>query len=423
MAHDLRDLKYIRLLTNVIPKSALFCHMRNMSRRRYIIPQHIDTSTEIAVDMSEEPEQRVMGLLFSPNVQQVTLKGCTSGDVDLSPLSMLRNCHELTVWDCDDTDYMVAEACKYMPWLKIIVIFPPDDETSSPDLTPLARLHELQELHIAMVEKLDLCLSPLHGLRHLQWVSIKSASSGSRITTGDRPFMTEERVFLQLKICPMSEVDLSMLRGKFKGVILHNIQLPDIDLSLFRGAESVKILENTMKRVDLSELVSPVLRNLDLYKNELEHIDLSPLMSCPDLHRLYLAYNRIADIDLTPLGSCTNLQWLSLAYNRIDSMDLSPLSSCRKLEYLNLSNNRLTGLEMEPLTKTSLTELSLIDNRIEELDVTPLLHIPTLKKFHVWPNHRYGDTPVLIADKSLRGSINAPAFKGIIRKYSLIRWY
>lgn len=104
----------------------------------------------------------------------------------------------------------------------------------------------------------------------------------------------------------------------------------DIDLSPLSSDTDLQRLNlghNKIKNIDLTPLSSCTgLRYLRLHDNQLEEIDLSPLSSLTNLVSLNLSENQLQSINLIPLVSCTSLlQELHLDCNEIESIDLSPL--------------------------------------------------------------------------------------------------
>ncbi len=66
------------------------------------------------------------------------------------------------------------------------------------------------------------------------------------------------------------------------------------------------------------------------------------------LRYLYLENNSLSEIDLEPLSNCFELVQLDLSKNFISYLDLSPIASLN-LQILNISDNNITEVRIDPL--------------------------------------------------------------------------
>ena len=117
----------------------------------------------------------------------------------------------------------------------------------------------------------------------------------------------------------------------------------------------------------------------ELYCQNNQLTDLSPLAKLTQLQKLYCQNNQITD--LSPLAKLTQLQTLWCDNNQIT--DLLPLANLTQLQTLNCSFNQITDLL--PLAKlTQLQELYCSKNRITNL--LPLANLTELQKLNCEDN-------------------------------------
>ena len=194
-----------------------------------------------------------------------------------------------------------------------------------------------------------------------------------------------------------------LLNKEFTSINIIKQDLRSIDLSPLATHPDVTYIDlrnNKIENIDLSPLANcPNLGNLSLARNKLERVDLSPLANCHKLKELNLRHNSIKSIDLSPLENKKEFSSLILFSNKLTSVDLTPLQFCDKLEYLSIAKNKLTSLDLTPISSlTNLRMLSLQKNKFTELDFTPVQHIiPKLTMFNV---DKSIDTQGLVIEKA-----------------------
>ena len=127
----------------------------------------------------------------------------------------------------------------------------------------------------------------------------------------------------------------------------------------------------------------------ELYLNDNQISDLSPLQNLMGLEDLHLINNQISD--LTPLQNLTGLVYLYIGNNQIN--DLSPLQNLTSLERLDLTNNQISDLS--PLQNLkSLEELHLTNNQISNL--RPLQNLTGIERLSLRNN------PIRTGPKNLK---------------------
>ena len=116
----------------------------------------------------------------------------------------------------------------------------------------------------------------------------------------------------------------------------------------------------------------------DLWIESAENIDITPITSLNNLHRLSL----IGSIqDITPIAAFKKLDHLAVIGSQIQNITL--LTQLTQLSSLNLSGNQISGIT--PLAKlTNLTFLSMGGNKIS--DITPLAKLTRLTELNLSAN-------------------------------------
>lgn len=92
-----------------------------------------------------------------------------------------------------------------------------------------------------------------------------------------------------------------------------------------------------------------------------------------DPTRIDLKMRAATKVNLEAVQGNNAIEMIELSKNLLESIDLTPLSECTKLEYIRLRSNRLRSLDLWPLMDLHLEEIDLVDNRFEQLNLTPLI--------------------------------------------------
>lgn len=151
--------------------------------------------------------------------------------------------------------------------------------------------------------------------------------------------------------------------------------------------QTVEVLLQSIETSDCHTATDKLETLTELYLENQQISDLSPLETLPQLQVLYLSNNQISD--LQPLSVLTQLQKLYLNGNQIS--DLRPLSPLNHLNLLYLDDNQIADLT--PLSQLSqLTELYLSGNQIIHLD--PLANLTQLTGLYLWRNQIYDIQPL-----------------------------
>ena len=107
-------------------------------------------------------------------------------------------------------------------------------------------------------------------------------------------------------------------------------------------------------------------KKIDLSRQSITDIDLTPSSQCLSLEALDLSNNKLDAIDLSPLKDLTSLQILRLRSNKIHHIDLWPLGLLPKLAEVDLSQNILTSVNLTPIIQRICVNLD--ENIIVELE-------------------------------------------------------
>jgi internalin A len=239
-------------------------------------------------------------------------------------------------------------------------------------------------------------LSPVAGLPNLRFLDVSNNRRLRDISVLRTMTNLEHLRLFQCRIKDVSPLanltNLHTLDLRYNGIIdfspldsLPNLEwwrfdeqyVPDSDGFIIYGwnsAASGYYLEHNMTDEMLAEKVASgeIPPNItDLYINNGQLTDLSPLAGLTDLIILSLEGNLISDI--SPLSGLTELRVLDLNFNQIS--DVSPLSRLRNLEQLNLNLNKIS--DVTPLAELRHLELlRLAGNQID--DVSPLAKLTDL---------------------------------------------
>jgi internalin A len=304
---------------------------------------------------------------------------------DLSPLARLKQLQTLNLSGCEDvTDVTPLAGILGLQDLDLSC-------TGVTDLSPLAGLQALQSLNLssagvpslspmdgfkAYFERLDKFrtdLSPLAGLQGLQSLDLSRTGVAELSPLAGLSNLQ----YLSLYFC--SDVkDLSPLAGLQKLRSLDLLWTGVTDLSPLAGLHELQSLRlwNCKGVTDLAPLASlQALEHLDLSLTTIS--DLSPLANLEELQSLSLASTRI--LDLFPLAGLRRLQRLSLSSTGVT--DLCPLAELHRLQILNLQGCRQIR-DIAPLG--GLQELQKLDlQRTGVTDLSPLAKLQGLQGLYL----------------------------------------
>lgn len=290
------------------------------------------------INVSIQTDFRPFTSLPQIAILELSLEAADTASLDLTPLSRLDNLKRVEVYGNveDLSPFSILQGVEYFSVSRSL--YPSSSNKEIEDLSPLASLLNLKELHITSDQPgkiKDLTsLSPLLNLRELL---IKNQSV--EVITPLRSLTQIEHLTLSRN--PIE--DLSPLEDMRQLTYLNVSRSEVNDLSSLANLESLTELSIGFANVS----------------------NLSPLQRLQNLGRLGLANNQITDI--TPLANLKNLENLGLHGNNIS--DLSALENLTQLRLLSLDDNPITDLS--PLANlTNLEFLSLPND--PTLDLSPL---------------------------------------------------
>ncbi len=170
---------------------------------------------------------------------------------------------------------------------------------------------------------------------------------------------------------------------------LYDLDIKELDLTFlerFPGIERLDLDRNLLKRLDLTPLQHcKNLKVLQLGCNDFYgfSLDLTPLEQCPLLERINLAGDMTLasaepNISIVKLPKAPRLKILDMHMNSLTSVDLSPLAGCNLLEDLDLSWNHIERTNLDQLQGChNLKHLKLYINVLQNFP--PEACIPSLK--------------------------------------------
>ncbi len=340
------------------------------------------------------------------NLRVLSLSHAELRDQDFTPLSRCRQLERLDLISSGlrALDIRPLSHCEQLRTLSLSF----NKLDHHPDLTPLQRCKKLQELHMSYLSYhvFYIDLTPVGQLPELRVLDLCE----NRIPELDlTPLQHCQNLqILDLNHNNFSSIDLEPLR------YCQNLQQLNLSCNDNRGLNYI----NLEPLGDCRQL-----RVLDLTFINLHSIDLSPLRNCPFLEILRigtdLLFKSEIPIDLTPLQHCQRLRELDIisrSTHQLDflplanhpflekvqswcslwEIDLEPLATCPRLRELCLRNNNLKKIDLEPfgrpleekegtlreeMPSRMLEHIDLTVNVfLKEVDVTPLLEIPTMKE-------------------------------------------
>ncbi|MCP4344977.1 MAG: leucine-rich repeat domain-containing protein [Desulfobacterales bacterium] len=307
-----------------------------------IIPE--DDDTVVFPDENFEAEIREAIEKPEGDILISDLQGITSLDASLTEIENIEGiqfCSNLTELKLGLASEEPCDFCCPIPDLKLGI----ESEgipTQLSDITPLANLTNLTELHLFFNQISD--IGPLADLTNLTKLYLDSNQIGDISPLENLTNLTE----LDLNTNQISDIS----------PIVSLTDLAKLNIS-FNQISDISPLENLTK-----------LTGLGLASNEIS--DLSPLVSLTDLKEIYLGSNEINDIN--PLADLTELTAIYLGTNKLS--DISPLASLTDLTKLNLYSNQIS--DISPLENlTYLTELNLNENQVS--DISPLENLSDIK--------------------------------------------
>ncbi|KAK6738204.1 hypothetical protein RB195_020362 [Necator americanus] len=133
------------------------------------------------------------------------------------------------------------------------------------------------------------------------------------------------------------------------------------NLARFKELKELVLRTNLLKSIGPNLQVLTTLTELDLYENQIEHIE--NLQTLVNLKKLDLSFNRIREIN--GLSTLTKLTHIYLVHNKIT--EIKGLDSLLELELLELGDNRIKKIE-NIFHLVKLRELYLGKNKIAKIE-------------------------------------------------------
>ncbi|MBD3405166.1 MAG: leucine-rich repeat protein [Candidatus Lokiarchaeota archaeon] len=168
-------------------------------------------------------------------------------------------------------------------------------------------------------------------------------------------------------------------------VVLSHHDIVDIDLSLLplTHLEVLDLSRNPLKTLDLTPLSKALnLRELKLHSNEVSTIDLSPLEHCINLERFVLVNHGITSLDISVFSSLSQLKHVSIVSQNLQEINLDSISACTNLTSFSFSGGQFLELNLEFLrTCTNLQSLQIGGNSLTRISLDGISTLQKLKTF------------------------------------------
>jgi hypothetical protein len=261
-----------------------------------------------------------------------------------------------------------------------------------------------------------------------------------------------------LSVFALNEIDYTgdpyqhLSRLMVERLVLRECSFPN--LPELKHVESIVIEDCDIEILNLNNISSKCLKNLDLDFRNLSNEHLRQIRQITSLEVLFLrglgkngpVYPALEGIDYSLLDGhpsllrfdvsgikgtfdvphLPSLERLSLSYIESEEIDLSPLADSKNLRVLNISTYQkpsvgflpLNQLDLGPLAFcTQLEMLHLTGAGVEEIDLTPLLHIESLDNLLTYdePDAR------LFADSRFKDKVKSPSIKSL-DKHGELEW-
>lgn len=227
------------------------------------------------------------------------------------------------------TPEMIYGTSTHSDWRYIFHYFGHKTRPPLTDISPLARLRELDEVTLYDCQVRDISpLAELTGLRHL------TISGGPEFLPCD---LTPLKELQTLNLHTTPRCNMPKLPSKLSSLSVTGIG----DLEFLRGMKSLEWLNlnDNPELSDLSPLADcPNLTRLSVVDTAV--CDLSPLAGHPSLKELTLSSTRVTDV--SPLATIPTLEMIWLYGTAVE--DVSCLAALPLLNDLNLRKTRVTDL-------------------------------------------------------------------------------
>ena len=206
----------------------------------------------------DKPVKDLTGLEYASNLHRLYIEGAGGQIQDITPITALKNLHQLSLSDYQIQDITPITALKNLGGLYLV-------NNRIQDITPLAQFTRLSGLNLSANQISD--ISPLANLTNLTFLSANSNSV--------------------MDIGPLARLT------RLEGLRLSANQISDIS-PLARLTRLERLLLNANQIRDITVLQNLTnLTELHLFSNQIT--DVSPLVDLINLEELYLAGNPIED--------------------------------------------------------------------------------------------------------------------------------
>jgi Leucine-rich repeat (LRR) protein len=163
---------------------------------------------------------------------------------------------------------------------------------------------------------------------------------------------------------------------KLEGLLCNDNQLKELSLQGLTNLEELNCSKNQLINLKVDKCSN--LLNINCSDNKLNNLNLKDLVN---LKKIICYINQLTSLDLNNL---TKLEEINCNLNQLTSLDLSSLARLKKLI---CRNNRLTSINYPVLSSKKLTDLSVMNNKLPEQDLTVFSKFTGLE--NLWIGNSY----------------------------------
>lgn len=187
------------------------------------------------------------------------------------------------------------------------------------------------------------------------------------------------------------EANLFARFGNLKGLFLRNVNLAGMKVNIFRGLNSLEILDvsdNNLEYFDF-ELISTIFEKLEFFAAMDCHIQNIPKLLgylSENLQELDLSGNFIGAVNATTFNRF-NFEFLLLRRSNLSNFNFDTLKHHTRLYTLDISQNSFEKLDLQLLSGSPLHRLVLHDNELTEITNLTRSNFPNLSQLSVANNN------------------------------------
>ena len=185
-----------------------------------------------------------------------------------------------------------------------------------------------------------------------------------------------------MKMRPYTKNELREMTKPAEGLFYGKIFLhgPDVESDSFEFSnypasevQTIDVFGNDLKHLDLSPLSDfKNLKELSIRSTNLQEIDLRPLKGL-NIETIDIDDSLVKEVNLTPLSDCKMLRKIRVLCSLLQHVDLKPLSNLQKLTVINFSENDIKSIDLSTISSNILKSVYINSYaNFDDLDLSPL---------------------------------------------------